>query len=498
MSKKQFFFGIIVASLLGGLIAAGSMQLFQSDQEIPQSNLENNNVKFTRYMADTNYLVPEGLNFVHAANMSRPAVVHIKSTMKSSANGYAYQGSPFDDMLREFFGEDPRRSPQQPRQRQSKASGSGVIINQEGFVVTNYHVIENAAEVEVTLNDNRTFDAEIVGTDPTTDLALLKIEGDDQFSYLKFGNSDAVQIGEWVLAVGNPFELTSTVTAGIVSAKGRNINILRNRQYGIEAFIQTDAAVNPGNSGGALVNLKGELIGINTAIATPTGTYAGYSFAVPTSLVEKVIADLKEYGVVQRALLGVGIRNVDANLADEKNLEIISGVYIDNVNENSAADEAGIQEGDVIVEVEGRAVKNVAQLQENIAIHRPGDKVSIIYIRDGKRKRTTATLKNMMGETGVVKKMASTYKVNGASFSNLTEDQMENYDVDGGVIINDIESGKWRDAGIREGFVITKIDRIEINDIDDLVKVLQKQQGQGILIEGFYEPGDITYYGVGL
>src|SRR5690606_20995324 len=364
-----------------------------------------------------------------------------------------------------------RRSPR-------SASGSGVIVSSDGYIATNNHVVDNAENIVVKLYDNREYVAKLIGTDPTTDIALVKIDADN-LPYIKYGNSDEIRVGEWVLAVGNPFDLASTVTAGIVSAKSRNINILNSQGKGmqIEAFIQTDAAVNPGNSGGALVNLKGELVGINTAIATPTGAYAGYSFAVPVSLVKKVVNDLKDYGVVQRALLGVSIRDIDANLAEEKGFKALKGVYIKGVGENSAAQEAGIKSGDVIVKVDGIGINTVAQLQEQIGRSRPGDKVDITYMRGGKEKTVKVTLKNSVGTTSVMKKDEA-IEVDGATFVNLSKEELAKLGVEGGVKIEGIVSDKWRKAGLKEGFVITSIHKKSIESVSDFVEATQNLSGR--------------------
>jgi len=301
-------------------------------------------------------------------------------------------------------------------------------------------------------------------------------------------------VGEWVLAVGNPFNLTSTVTAGIVSAKGRNIGILRER-YGIESFIQTDAAVNPGNSGGALVDLKGRLIGINTAIATPTGSYAGYSFAVPVSLVEKVVNDLIEYGIVQRAVLGISILDVnDPRL--EEDIEELNGVYVQDVNENSAASEAGLEQGDVITKINDSEVKNVAELQDMVARHRPGDKIDVTYRRDQKTKTVTAKLKNLDNEIRIVRKDDS-YRIEGASLRNATEQELKDYDAEGGIIIEDIDDGKWKEHGIKDGFLITSLNNRPVKDVNELRTILRESAGEGILIKGKYPDGDEQYFGMG-
>jgi Do/DeqQ family serine protease len=322
-------------------------------------------------------------DFSTAAELSVTAVVHVKTlTTRNNSMGGQY----FDPF--QFFWGQP--APQQMPQQQS--AGSGVIISDDGYIVTNNHVIENADEVNITLDNKQTYTAKVVGTDPSTDLALLKVDAKG-LPFMRWGNSDQVKVGEWVLAVGNPFNLTSTVTAGIVSAKARNINILPSQKFPIESFIQTDAAVNPGNSGGALVNATGELIGINTAIASTTGSYAGYSFAVPVNIVRKVVLDLVEFGTVQRGFIGVSIREIDSDFAKEKSIKSLSGVYVNGLTEEGAAKRAGIREGDVIVSVNGTSIKSSPELQEQVSRYRPGDQIDVTIVRDGEEKTIAVIVK---------------------------------------------------------------------------------------------------------
>lgn len=348
------------------------------------------------------------VDFTYAAEKTTPAVVHIQSTVVSNRPVGSHDELP--DMFREFFGDNlPRQRPGGPQKAQS--SGSGVIFSSDGYIITNNHVVEDASEVEVILYDHRTFKAKVVGTDLSTDLAVLQIKATN-LPYLVLANSDDVKVGQWVLAVGNPFNLESTVTAGIVSAKGRSIGILgqkeRQRAYNqnpdqpfvassIESFIQTDAAVNPGNSGGALVNLQGELIGINTAIATPTGTYAGYAFAVPSNIVAKIVDDFLRFGSVQRAFLGITIQDLDWNLANDMGLKISEGVLVNGVVGAGAAAKAGMKKNDVVVRVNDRVVRSSAELLETVAIHRPGDQITVIINRAGKEMDLSAKLKNSSG-----------------------------------------------------------------------------------------------------
>ena len=362
---------------------------------------------------------PEGaVNFQTAAEISVHSVVHIK-TMSQGDNFSNSMNDPF----RDFFG--PYRGNPQP----IMGSGSGVIISENGYIATNNHVVNGADKIEVTLNNNKTYTAEVIGKDPTTDLALLKID-EKSLSFLNYGNSDEVRVGEWVLAVGNPFNLTSTVTAGIISAKGRNINILENNPekgiFPIESFIQTDAAVNPGNSGGALVNTKGELVGINSAIASNTGSYSGYSFAVPVNIVKKVMNDLLEFGTVQRGFLGVYMREIDSKLAEERSIKEYKGVYVSGLVDGGSAELAGIKEGDVIMKIGDVAVNNSPELQEQVGKYRPGDKINISLARLGKLMEIPVVLKNKNGNTDVVKKeKVESINVLGATFNVPSAEELK-------------------------------------------------------------------------
>lgn len=425
-------------------------------------------------------------DFVSASESSVPAVVHVKTTYGavSAGNGQSY--NPFQDF---FWGDRGFRSPSP-----ATSAGSGVIITDDGYIVTNNHVVANSDKVEVTLNDKRTLTAKVIGTDPSTDLALLKIE-DKGLPFIPYGNSDGVKVGEWVLAVGNPFNLTSTVTAGIVSAKARNIHILPDQQFPIESFIQTDAAVNPGNSGGALVNTSGELIGINTAIASSTGSYTGYSFAIPVNMVRKVVDDLLEYGNVQRGFIGVNIRDIDSQLADEKGIKSLKGVYVAGTTDGGAAQSAGIEEGDIIVKVAGNNVNSSPELQEQVSRFRPGDKVKVTILRDGDEKELSVTLRNKDGNTKIVKnEMVSLL---GAEFEPLSKEEGTKLGIKSGVKISKLNAGKLRSAGIREGFIIESVDKKDVTGTDDIVSALKDKKG-GVLIEGIYPNGVRAYYGFGL
>lgn len=423
--------------------------------------------------------------FVSASESSVPGVVHVTTSYSAVANSQQFY-NPFRDF---FWGDQGFKSP-----APAMSSGSGVIITDDGYIVTNNHVVENAEKVEVTLNDKRTFTAKVIGTDPSTDLALLKVD-EKGLPFIPYGNSDNVRVGEWVLAVGNPFNLTSTVTAGIVSAKARNIHILPDQQFPIESFIQTDAAVNPGNSGGALVNTEGDLIGINTAIASNTGAYTGYSFAIPVNMVKKVVDDLLEYGNVQRGFIGINIRDIDSKLAEEKGMSSLKGVYVAGLSEGGAAAEAGIQEGDIITHVAGNPVNTSPELQEQVSRFRPGDKVDVALLRGKSTKTVAVTLRNKNGNTKIVKnEMVSLL---GAEFEQLSSDEEAKLGISNGVKISKLNAGKLRSAGIREGFIIQNIDKKEIRSTDDIISALQNKKG-GVLIEGIYPNGMRAYYGFGL
>lgn len=495
-------FSILLVALLSSAITLAAyhwlgfsksqVQLFQSASIPSKQALYTTNAQ--------GEIVP--LNFIDASKKVMPAVVHIQSIGKNTSgklDGFPPAQHPFGDLFEEFFKQYGQ--PMQPGEDQPNVmgAGSGVIINAEGYIVTNNHVIEHADELEVILSDNRTYKAEVIGKDPSTDIALLKINEKD-LPFIPFSNSDVVEVGEWVLAVGNPFNLNSTVTAGIVSAKGRNINILRDRSA-IESFIQTDAAINPGNSGGALVNLNGDLIGINTAIASPTGSYSGYGFAVPSNMVQKVLEDLLKFGIVQRGFLGVIIRSVDGNLAKEKSLDINYGIYIDSLAENSAAKAAGIKSGDVIVEVDGVKLKSAPELQETIARHRPGDRVSVKVLRKGDYKNIDVILFNKDGKNEIVQKeKVTTLTKLGAIFEEVDPALAKKMNIDGGVVVKEINAGKIKsNSDIQEGFIITKINNKPISDLDDLEDMMASLDDDAVLVEGYY-PGDKSkkYYGLGL
>ncbi|MEP1035506.1 Do family serine endopeptidase [Ekhidna sp.] len=488
MNKRSLILAMMFSSLFGGIVAVVGFSIISPKETIIQSTSgEANPVSLTNYVFDSaDFIVPDGLNFVFAAKNATNSVVHIRTTYQNGMRA----NSPFNDFFKDYFGERYER-----RGGESRGAGSGVVISPDGFIVTNNHVVENADEIEVVLNDNRSYQAKVVGVDENTDLAVLKVD-ENNLVPIRYGDSDQINIGEWVLAIGNPYEFRSTVTAGIISAKGRNINIL-NGNYKIESFIQTDAAVNPGNSGGALVNLRGELIGINTAIASPSGAFAGYSFAVPVSLVKKVVSDLVEYGTVQRALLGISIYDVNAQVAEQNNLSVLKGIYVNGVMEGKAADRAGIERGDVIVAIDDKAVNNVAQLQEQVAVKRPGDEVEVKFIRDGREKFVIAKLRNEEGTLDIVE-LASEYRIEGATFADVSDELKEQLAIDGGVQVTELGDGKWRDVRMKEGFIITGIDNEKINSIRDLEIYFNRTRTDGILIEGVYPDGSKAHYGLGL
>jgi serine protease Do len=499
MQAKQMMLGLLGSAILGGGVAVGGYKLLEPAPLSPQAVAANPQVRYTSEMRSTPYTVPEGLNFVAAAAAVTPAVVHVMTEYAAAPVDQRQQ--QMDPFLRQFFGDqlDQFHGQQQP-QGGGQGSGSGVIIAANGYIVTNNHVIDKASKIEVVLDDKRKFDAELVGSDPNTDLAVLKVKADN-LPFVKYGNSDDVKVGQWVLAVGNPFNLNSTVTAGIISAKGRNIDILRRKDnMGIESFIQTDAVVNPGNSGGALVNLNGDLIGINSAIASHTGSYEGYSFAIPSSLASKVVDDLLKYKVVQRALLGVQIQEVDAKLASEKKLNTLNGVYVQGLSENSAGAAAGLKTGDIITQINGVAVNTSSQLQEQVARFRPGDKIKVSYLRGGSANTTEAVLRNATGTTGVVREdaTAAAIKYEGATIAAVPPRDLAKLGLEGGAKISGIKGSNFRETGMADGFIITRIDKNAVTKPADVKNYLdQARNNSGALVEGVYPDGRKAYYPIG-
>ncbi len=421
-----------------------------------------------------------GLDFTFAAEKTVHGVVHIQCET-------TVQSVFYDDFFSFLL-------PPQSRERSYQTSGSGVIISEDGYVITNNHVVQDAETINVVLNDKRSFVARLVGNDPSSDLAVIKIEADG-LEPLQFGNSDEVKIGEWVLAVGNPFNLTSTVTAGIVSAKARNINILGNKMSNapIESFIQTDAAVNPGNSGGALVNLKGELVGINTAIASSTGSYTGYSFAIPSNIVRKVTSDLIQYGMTQKANIGVHFAEMDSKLAEVKGIKSVRGIYIGYVIKDGAADKAGIKDGDIITSIDGKSVNSNAEFNEVLAQHSPGDVVKVAIERDGKPFYFDVTLFNSMGNTDIIRNdtEAAEQILNG-SFREVNDKEKQQYGISKGIVIEKVGKSPFARLGIKNGFIITSIDKKVNISIED-IRQLEKKKGK-LIVEGFYPNDSRTYY----
>jgi len=499
--KKSLIFSSLVA-LFVSVTTIGTFQYFDTDQnKITIQHVDSTPSKNAIFTLDNNgNAIP--VDFNETAEAVLDGVVHIKSSHLYSGNSLDYQSQNIPEPFRDFFGDQffsPRKQHKRNYNHLKKSptrvgSGSGVIISKEGYIVTSNHVVAEADDLEVTLHDNRTYKARVIGTDPSTDLALLQIKAKN-LPTVPITDSDHVNIGQWVLAVGNPLGLNSTVTAGIVSAKGRNINILKDK-YAIENFIQTDAAINPGNSGGALVDLNGGLVGINTAISSPTGVFAGYGFAVPSNIVSKVIKDLMEYGVVQRGVLGVMIRTIDGNFAKEKGIELTRGVYVDSLLENSAARKAGIEVGDIIQLVNNVEIKSSPELQGVIARYRPGEKVKIKIDRNGKEKEITVILNNREGNTTMNDKdTRAVIKVLGVELETIDSKLAANYELDGGVKVNRIYSGKIQKyTQMREGFIITKVNGKEVKSKDQLLDMLEKKEG-GVMLEGIYEeiPGEYFY-----
>jgi serine protease Do len=473
---------LVIVSLMSALSA---IYLFSLFSEGPKEIITIREQMPVRYAtnSEAGYLSSPSLNaqphfqsahptsFIEASSIATPAVVNIRS-LSSNQTGRRYWGTGEREI----------------------SNGSGVIISSDGYIVTNNHVINNATSLEVTLNNNRMYKARVIGTDPSTDLALIKLDVDGVLPYLEFADSDGVQIGEWVLAVGNPFNLTSTVTAGIVSAKGRNINILEG-DYSIESFIQTDAAVNPGNSGGALVNTRGQLIGVNTAIITRSGRYEGYSFAVPANLVYKVISDIQEFGKVQRGFLGVTISNVDERLAKENNLANVSGVLLNRINPGSAAEKSDLKEGDIIIAIDDREVRTIPELQELVARYRPGNTISITYVRKGKELTTNVTLKNAQNTLSLESSFQPSNLAEGIGFDlrNLTETERDNMNITGVKVISIVKGSKVDRTNMDPGFIITHVNDQKINSVEELIQYIQSAE-DNVILEGVYEEYPGQYY----
>ncbi len=482
---KRFLSTLIIAVAGGGISLFLYTGLVEPNYDARSYSERTYEVPITQVSSAS---VPVGtMDFTAAAGKSLPAVVHVKTE---------YVPQTYYNPWSEFFG-GRRYYQAEP----AKAAGSGVIISPDGYIVTNNHVISEAQKIEVTLNNMNTYEATLIGTDPSTDLALLKID-DTDLPFLSFGNSDDILVGEWVLAVGNPFNLTSTVTAGIVSAKARSLNLLQYDpsadQFPIESFIQTDAAVNPGNSGGALVNASGDLIGINTAIASKTGSYTGYSFAVPASIVQKITNDLFEYGVVQRAFIGVSIADISDDIMNSENLNRRAGAFVRGLTEGGAASDAGIEPGDVIIKVNETPVNNVTQLQEQIGRFRPGDNVVVTVLRDDTEKNFNVILRNQHGNTEIKRKPVDIATAGfGAAFETVDASVLHKLKLKNGVAVKDITRGLISNAGIKDGFIITRIDKKPVSTPAEVTTLLENNKG-GVLIEGIYPNGAIAYYGFGM
>jgi len=485
-------FKIVGLGLLGGMIPfCAYLMLSQPDYALLSDEVIDGN-RINARAVNFDGSAGMGVDLTTASENTINSVVHVTTKVVQTT----FQRDPFQEF---FYG--PGAGGREFKQFGS-GSGSGVIVSSQGYIVTNNHVIENANEIEVILNDNSKYTAKLIGADPSTDIAVLKIEGEN-FQPISLGNSDDLRIGEWVLAVGNPFNLTSTVTAGIVSAKARNINLLSDRTnpnvVPIESFIQTDAAVNPGNSGGALVNTRGELVGINTAIASQTGSYAGYSFAVPVNLVEKVMRDLIDYGIVQRGYLGVQIADINQELKEKNKLPNTKGVYVSKVVAEGSADKAGIKDGEVILKIGSKEVNSVAELQEEIGKRRPGDKISLtVRTKDGDEDIKELVLRNSDGDTKLVSKeeIAKNFAL-GATFRTLTSKEMKELNISYGVKIASLNAGKLKSIGMQPGMIVLKLNNEAIESVEQLTAKLNGQN-RGVLLEVMSESGKRDYFGFGL
>lgn len=450
--------------------------------------------------------VPSGqpIDLTYAAEKALPAVVHIKYVQNSKVQTVDVQEDPFSDFFGPFgfFGNPEQGNGRQKRRVQTpkkEATGSGVIISPDGYIVTNNHVVNGADELTVTLNDNREYSARIIGTDPNTDLALIKVNGKN-LPTLPIGDSDNLKVGEWVLAVGNPYNLSSTVTAGIVSAKARSMGGEGSNGPQISSFIQTDAAINPGNSGGALVNAKGELVGINAMLYSQTGSYSGYGFAIPTTIMVKVVDDLKKYGTVQRAVLGIRggdvLNYINAQKDEKKDVDLGTneGVYVAEVTEGSSASAAGIVKGDVITEADGKKITKMSELQELLSKKRPGEKVTLTYLHNKSKHSKTVTLKNAQGNTKVIK--TADLDVLGASFRPVTEQQKKEFDLTFGLEVTKVEKGAIKSGGIEQGFIMLYANDTplkSLSDLQELVKSASTSQDPVLIIKGIWPSGKRDY-----
>lgn len=489
MKFMRKYIGFFLAVLFGFFITILLFNTFKTqNEESERTNIQSDS-QYNFYRAQFNpQTAVTGPDFRVAAQMSVDAVVHIRSEFMRKTNRY----DDFFGSLRDLL--EGRGGHMEPRYSPYLGYGSGVVIAKDGYIVTNNHVVEGASKIEVILNDKRSYQAELIGADPSTDLALIKIE-EDELPYLIYGDSDELQIGEWVLAVGNPFNLTSTVTAGIVSAKARNINILGTNSP-IESFIQTDAAVNVGNSGGALVNKDGYLVGINAAIASSTGAYEGYAFAIPVNIVKKVMDDLLKYGEVKRAYIGVSITDISAEFAKEIGAEP-KGVYVASVTETGGAALAGIKNGDIIISIDNVKVNSTSRLLEIIGQHRPGDSVSIVVLRKGSQKTFVVILQNEQGTTSIIKEQKEFYLKNlGATFINVPEKDKNKLDLKNGLKVVDLsDDGLLKNGGVREGFIILRINNSIINSKQDIEYAISNARDGFLKVEGIYTDGMRVIYG---
>lgn len=513
---KKIGLTLLVAAL-GGVVAVGGYKLFENRNLQKMSFEERQEMYFANNPVSEITASTGNPDFTQAAAVVAPTVVHIQTTYPARQAQRGSGGSPFD-MFEEFFG-IPRQQ-QSPRQAQpQRASGSGVIISEDGYIVTNNHVVEGADKIEVSLTDRRVLEAKIIGRDPDTDLALIKVSADG-LPFARLGDSDNVRIGEWVLAVGYPLGLESTVTAGIVSATGRSTGIIRNEQFqremqqrgygqpqnpqeqfistAVESFIQTDAVINRGNSGGALVNARGELIGINSNIASPTGYYAGYGFAVPVNIVKKIADDFVKYGAVKRGLIGITFQELSPTVAKELEVSETSGLLINNIAPKGAAEEAGLKEGDVITKMDGVEIVSSTQLQERVYRLRPGDKVNLTYKRDGREREVAVTLKeesrsSSSSETEETTRSASEiYNKLGAGFVPASDEKKKELGVSSGVVVSQVHRGGWFDYnGIQRGTVITHINDMQVNNLDDIEEALGKSKRNTIKVTSVPQRGSV-------
>jgi len=478
--KGKYLAGAVFMALIGAAIALFAYTAMDKKQESVAVKDSSHIETPDAHAILTAFQMQEGqVDFTYAAEQTVHAVVHVRTkTMVSQ---------PQNPILEWFYGEQYGS-----RQREVAGFGSGVIISADGYIITNNHVIEDAGNIEVKLNDNRVFNAELIGRDPSTDIALLKVKATD-LSFLKYGDSENLKVGEWVLAVGNPFNLTSTVTAGIVSAKGRSLGLL-NSDYRIESFIQTDAALNVGNSGGALVNTRGLLVGITSAIYSPSGAYAGNSFAIPVSIVKKVIDNLREFGEVQRAIIGVNIADVTSEDAEKYSLKEIRGALITNVVDGGSAADANIKANDVIIKLDGVNINSVSELQEQIGKHRPGDRVSVTYVRNGRETTVPITLKNVAGNTNVVPVGMGTGSIFGARIELLSQTDKRTYNTDHGVKVIEVNEGLFRDLGLRRGTIILRVNDKKINNTEDIRSATNNNEKSLKSIQGIAPDGRMFNY----